>query len=113
MPNFKKAPAWMGKDLTLNVGRSDMRILDRATYTDPRLMKFVGMGFMVEVKETVAAPKKAPKVATPAAEAPVSAEANPAVEAAVGGESTDGGDDSDESSRRGRSKKNRRGGSDE
>jgi len=51
MPTYKKAPNWRGKDLTLNIGRADMRVLDWATYTDPRLAKFVGMGFLVEIKE--------------------------------------------------------------
>lgn len=56
MPKYKKAPKFEGKDLTLNIGRSDKKILDGVEYPDPRLARFVGMGFMVEVT----AEKKAP-----------------------------------------------------
>lgn len=57
---YKKAPAYEGKDLTINVGRSDMKILDGVKYNDTRLARFVGMGMLVECK----ADDKAPTVAT-------------------------------------------------
>lgn len=61
---YAKAPKWKGKDLILTVGRGDMRIADGGAYADPRLAKYVGMGFLVEVKEQPAAAPAAP--ATPA-----------------------------------------------
>lgn len=48
---FKKAPKFVGKDLTLTVGRGDVRILDGKTYTDSRLEQYVKQGFLVRATE--------------------------------------------------------------
>lgn len=96
---YKKAPAYEGKDLTLQVGRADMKILDGVKYTDDRLARFVGMGFLVNVP----ADDKAPTVATGGekrvAKAPAPAPAAPkkeeedtkAKEAAAASAAGDGG----------------------
>lgn len=51
MAQYKKAPKFVGKDLSLNLGRGDMKILDNVVYTDSRLERFVGLGFLVRVKD--------------------------------------------------------------
>ncbi|MCZ2111534.1 MAG: hypothetical protein LC118_18550 [Dehalococcoidia bacterium] len=68
-PKFKKARQWLGKDLTLHVGGGDRRILDKDILEGPQWARFVGMGFLQEVKEPAAAaqPKPAAPPAPPAA----------------------------------------------
>lgn len=61
MAKYMKAAAFAGKNLTLGVGRGDKKILDGVVYNDPRLAKFVKLGFLVEVDEDLA-PKPAPVV---------------------------------------------------
>lgn len=51
MAQYKKAPKFVGKDLSLNLGRGDMKILDNVVYNDSRLERFVGLGFLVRVKD--------------------------------------------------------------
>lgn len=63
-PRFKKAPKWVGKHLTLNVGRADKTIGDHEILDGSKWARFVGMGFLVPFKE----PEK--KAATPAPKAP-------------------------------------------
>jgi len=68
MPKYTKAPAWVGKNLTLAVGRGDKRIEDGVLYNDSRLAKYVRLGFLVAVeddKEPAQAPSKPAKVASP------------------------------------------------
>jgi hypothetical protein len=54
MPKYKKAPKYLGNDLTVNLGRSDLKLEDNVEYDNPRLARFVSLGFVVEVKEKVA-----------------------------------------------------------
>lgn len=67
---YTKAPAFVGKTLTLMVGRADMKILDGMHYDDPALAKFVGQGFLVVVPGSQA-------VAPAPAAAPAAAPADP------------------------------------
>lgn len=48
---YVKAPAFEGKDLTLQVGRGDVKIEEGVQYRDHRLARFVGMGFLKEVPD--------------------------------------------------------------
>ena len=61
---FQKAPAHMGKVLTLFVGNGDKRILDDEVLEGAYWQKFVEMGFLVPYEE-----KAEPEPAKPAAKA--------------------------------------------
>lgn len=52
---YKKAQKFVGRDLTLEVGRGQMKILDNVVYSDGRLDRYVALGFLVRVKEGVSA----------------------------------------------------------
>lgn len=65
---YTKAPAYVGKTLTLMVGRADMKVEDGMHYDNPALAKFVGLGFLVVVPGSQAA-APAPAVAPAAAPA--------------------------------------------
>ncbi len=58
MSKYKKAKAWMGKDLSLHVGNGDRKIFDTETLEGSQFEKFVQMGFLVRVGEPEVAPKK-------------------------------------------------------
>jgi len=72
---YRKAPKYVGKDLTVQVGRADKKLMDGVIYPDSRLARYVGMGFVEQVdmekeqkaaeaaaKKRVAAKKAAPKL---------------------------------------------------
>lgn len=91
MAKYRKARAWVGKELSLHLGRGDMKIRDGVDYDDPRLARFVSLGFVVEVKPGPQAaqkpsapqPQKAPRVPPPAEQptvAPVAAKEPPPAE---------------------------------
>lgn len=65
---FKKAKAWMGKDLSLHVGGGDKKIFDNVVLVGAEYAKFVGLGFLVEIKDeaknTASAPVAAPVAQT-------------------------------------------------
>ena len=70
MPKYKKAPKYLGNDLTVNLGRSDLKLKDNVEYGNPKLARFVSLGFVVEVKGKavsvpVAAPAPVPVVPSP------------------------------------------------
>ena len=66
---YKKAPAWVGKDLVIYVGGADRRIHDSEILIGPHFGKFVGMGFLVEAKD-----QSAEEPAQPSAPAPKAAQ---------------------------------------
>jgi hypothetical protein len=80
MAKYRKAAAFVGKDLSLNIGRSDMRIEDGREYDNPKLAKFVPLGMMEVVPEesseaaheaeTVVPPPSEPPPKAPAAKKP-------------------------------------------
>ncbi len=86
-PRFKKAPGYMGKDLTIHIGGGDKKITDQAILQGPQWARYVGMGFLVQLKDEVpAAVATAPIVAKPPAVVTaqaVSSEPSPVVSAPV------------------------------
>lgn len=62
MTTYRKAPKYEGKNLTLMVGRGDVKVKDNVEYSDSRFAKFVKMGFMVEVEESPLAKEPEKKV---------------------------------------------------
>lgn len=62
---YKKAPAWVGKDLVIYIGGADRRIQDTEILIGPHFGKFVGMGFLVEAKDDAAPPKPVQPAAAP------------------------------------------------
>ena len=68
MMKFQKAPAHMGKVLTLFVGNGDKRILDSDVLEGAYWQKFVGLGFLVPVDDEASAPPPAVPYVPPKAE---------------------------------------------
>ena len=75
MKRFQKAPAFMGKSLTLYVGGGDRTIGDGEVLEGPYWQKFVDQGFLVPYEEEPKAPPKALPKAPP--KAPPKAEPKP------------------------------------
>ena len=71
---YMKADEWVGRSLTLQVGRGDVTIHDGVKYRDTRLHRYVGMGFLKLVGDE----DKAPTVSIPNEKLPVAPE-KPAV----------------------------------
>jgi len=57
---YLKAPAYVGKELSLYIGGGDRKIQDGVYYFGGNLAKFVGMGFLVEAPPDTIAQKPAP-----------------------------------------------------
>lgn len=74
-PRFTKAKAWIGRDLTIHIGGGDRKIRDNEILTGPQWAKFVGMGFLTQLKDET--PKKAATQAAADADPPPPAPAEP------------------------------------